>query len=89
MSRADTVAVRDGGEALHMDTEKTGERGRLNLADLGKALGHMRNRAVMLAELFTDAPTAAWTRRSRLRTRRLREPEPVWCPVRRCAIRSW
>ena len=54
MSRADTIAVRDGGEALHMDTEEPRERGGLNLADLGKALGHVRNRAVMLAQLLTD-----------------------------------
>jgi hypothetical protein len=54
MSRADTIAVRNGGEALHMNTKETGERGSLNLADLGKALGYMRYRAVMLAKLFTD-----------------------------------
>src|SRR6476660_7484488 len=54
MRGADTVAVRDGGEALHMDTKETGERSCLHLADLGKARGHMRNRAVMLAELLTN-----------------------------------
>ena len=54
MSRADAVAVRDGGEALHMDTKETGERSCLHLADLGKARSHMRNRAVMLAELLTN-----------------------------------
>ena len=54
MSRADTIAVRDGGEALHMDTEEPRERGGLYFADLGKAFGHMCNRAVMLAQLFTD-----------------------------------
>jgi hypothetical protein len=54
MSRADTVAMRNGGKALHVNTQETGERGCLHLADLGKSLGHMRNRAVMLTELLTD-----------------------------------
>jgi enhancing lycopene biosynthesis protein 2 len=54
MSSANTIAVRNGGEALHMDSKETGERSSLNLADLGKALGYMCYRAVMLAKLFTD-----------------------------------
>ncbi len=54
MSRADTIAVRNGGEALHMNTKETGESCSLHLTDLGKALGYMRYRAVMLAKLFTD-----------------------------------
>ena len=53
MGRADTVAVRDGGEALHMNTEKSGERGGLDLADLWEALSDMGYRAMMLTELFT------------------------------------
>jgi len=54
MGRAHTIAMRDGGEALHMYPKETGERSSLHLADLGKSLGHMRNRAVMLTELLTD-----------------------------------
>ena len=54
MSRAHTIAMRDRGKPLHVDTEQAGERSRLNLADLRKALGHVRHRAVMLAELLTD-----------------------------------
>ena len=54
MSRAHTIAVRDSGQPLHVDTEQAGERGGFNLADLGEPRGHMRNRAVMLAELLTD-----------------------------------
>lgn len=54
MSRADTIAVRDGCEALHMDTKEPRERGGLNLTDLRKTLGYVRNRAVMLAQLLTD-----------------------------------
>jgi len=54
MSRADTIAVRDGCEALHMDTKEPRERGCLNLTDLRKTLGYVRNRAVMLAQLLTD-----------------------------------
>ena len=54
MRRADTITVRNGGEALHMNTKETGKRCSLNLADLRKALGYVRYRAVMLAKLFTD-----------------------------------
>ena len=53
MSRAHAIAVRDGGEALHMNTEKSGERGGLDLADLWEALSDMGYRAMMLTELFT------------------------------------
>jgi hypothetical protein len=49
MSRADTIAVRDRGEALHVNTKETRECGGLDLADLWEALSHVRNRAVMLA----------------------------------------
>jgi hypothetical protein len=52
MGRADTVAVRDGGEALHMDTQETGERGGFHLADLREAFGDMCHWAVMLTQLF-------------------------------------
>ena len=54
MRRADTIAVRDRCEALHMDTKEPRERGGLNLTDLRKTLGYVRNRAVMLAELLAD-----------------------------------
>jgi hypothetical protein len=54
MSRAHAIAMCDGGQPLHVDTEQVGERGGFNLADLREPLGHVRNRAVMLAELFTD-----------------------------------
>ena len=53
MSRADTIAMRDGGETLHMNTQETGERGGFDLADLWKALGDVGHRAVMLTELLT------------------------------------
>src|SRR5512133_4079534 len=55
MSRTDTIPVCDGGEALHVNTKKTGEGGGFNLTDRRKALGHVRNRALMLAELFTES----------------------------------
>ena len=55
MSRADTVAVGDGGEALDVDTQQPGERLGLGLAELGKPLGHVRHRAVVLAELLAEA----------------------------------
>jgi hypothetical protein len=54
MGRAHAIAMCDGGKPLHVDAEQTGKSGSLNLADLWKALGHVRNRAVMLAQLFTD-----------------------------------
>ena len=54
MGRAHTIAMRDGGEALDVYPKQTGERSSLHLADLGKSLGHMRNRAVMLTELLAD-----------------------------------
>jgi hypothetical protein len=54
MSRADTIAVRNGGEALHVNTKKTRESGGLDLADLRETLGNMGHRAVMLAQLFPD-----------------------------------
>ena len=52
MCRADPVAMCDGGEALHVHTEQSRERGRLHLADLRKALGDVCHWAVMLTELF-------------------------------------
>jgi len=55
MSRADTIAMRDGRETLHVNSEQTGECGGLNLADRRKALGNVRNWAVMLAQLFTES----------------------------------
>ena len=52
MGRAHTIAVSDSGEALYVNTEESGERGSFHLADLGKALGNVCHRAMMLAELF-------------------------------------
>ena len=52
MSSAHTITMRDGGKPLHVDTEQAGERGSLDIADLGEPFGHMRHRAVMLTQLF-------------------------------------
>ena len=76
MSRADAIAVGDGGQPLDVDTEQAGERRGLHLAQLREPLGHVRHRAVMLAELLAGGWTAAWTRRSRRRTS---------APARACA----
>ena len=53
MCRADPVAMCDGGEALHVHTEQSRERGGLYLANLREALGDVCHRAVMLTKLFT------------------------------------
>jgi hypothetical protein len=47
------VAAGDGGQPLHMDTEKVGEGRGLGLAQLRKLLCDVRDRAVMLAQLRT------------------------------------
>src|ERR1700733_4108356 len=57
---ADPIAVRDGGQPLHGGTEEPGERLRLRLAQLGELSGHVRHRAVMLAQLL--APPGARAR---------------------------
>ena len=54
MGRAHTVAMRDGGQPLHMYPKQPGERSSLHLAELGKSLGDMGHRAVVLTELLTD-----------------------------------
>jgi hypothetical protein len=51
--RAHAVAVRDRGEALHRGAEQPPERLRLRLAELRVLGGHVRHRAVMLAELLS------------------------------------
>ena len=51
--RADPVAMCNGGEALHVHTEQSRERGGLYLANLREALGDVCHRAVMLTKLFT------------------------------------
>lgn len=50
--RADAVSVRDGGEALDVGAQELGEDLGLRLAELWELLGHVRDRAVVLAELF-------------------------------------
>src|ERR1700722_19759955 len=57
---ADPIAVREGGQPLHGGTEEPGERLRLRLAQLGELSGHVRHRAVMLAQLL--APPGARAR---------------------------
>src|SRR6266567_3692221 len=58
VSRADAVAVRDGGEPLHGGAEQAAERLGLCLAELRVFGGHMGDRAVVLAELL--APAGGW-----------------------------
>ncbi len=49
---ADTVAVGDGGQSLDVPAEQPREDLGLGLAQLGELLGHVRDRAVVLAELL-------------------------------------
>ena len=51
------VAARDGGQALHVRAEQLGEGAGLRLAQLRELGGHVRDRAVVLAQL--DAPVPA------------------------------
>jgi hypothetical protein len=55
VSRADAVAVRDRGQPLHVRTQQPSEGLGLGVAEGGKLLGHMLDRAVMLADLYTLA----------------------------------
>ena len=48
---ADTVAVGDGGQSLDVAAEHRREHLGLGLAQLGELVGHVRDRAVLLAEL--------------------------------------
>jgi len=80
MSGADTVAVRDGGEALDVNAQHPGEGFGFGLAQLRKLLGDMCDRAVVLAELLAerrrerrgDIAVVAQCRGQRLRRGRLR-----------------
>ncbi len=54
MSGADTVAVRDGGEPLHVDAKEAGERARLHFAQLRKLRGYVGHRTVVLAQLLAQ-----------------------------------
>ena len=56
--RADTVAVGDGGQSLDVLAEQPGEDLGLGLAQLRELLGHVRDRAVVLAQL-RRAPASA------------------------------
>ena len=51
MRGAHPVAVRDGGQALHVGADQTGDHRGLGLAQLGELGGHVRHRAVVLAQL--------------------------------------
>ena len=51
MSSTDTIAVGDGGQSLDVLAEQPGEDLGLGLAQLGELLGHVGDRAVVLAEL--------------------------------------
>ena len=84
---ADPIAVRDGGQPLHGGAEEPGERLRLRLAQLGELGGHVRHRAMMLAELLSPPGAGAglgagirargWGRRSpRQRSRPRTAPRP-------------
>ena len=69
--------------ATHGQHRGDGKRGALHLADLGKAGSHIRNRAVMLAELLSW-PTAVSARDICVHSdKRLREPGQCGCPVPR------
>ena len=52
MRGAYPVAVGDGREALHGGAEQAAECLRLGLAELRELRGHVRDRAVVLAELL-------------------------------------
>ena len=58
MRGTDSVAVRDGRQALHGSAEQTGECLRLGLAQLRVLGGDMRHRAVVLTELVSSARAA-------------------------------
>ena len=51
MRGAHPVAVRDGGETLHVGADEPGDDRGLGVAQLGKLGGHVRHRAVVLTEL--------------------------------------
>ena len=51
VGRAHTVAVGDGGKSLHVPSQQPSENFSLRFAELGKLGCHVRDRAVMLAEL--------------------------------------
>src|SRR4051794_27976082 len=53
--RTNTIAVRDGRESLHVPAGEPAECGSLRLTQLRELLGHMLDRAVMLAQLYADA----------------------------------
>ena len=59
VGRADTVAVGDGGQPLDVGAEQPGERLGLGLAQLGELLGHVGDRAVVLAQLLTEGAARA------------------------------
>jgi len=54
MSRADAIAVGDGGEPLDVYAEHPREHFGLHFAELRELLGDMSDRTMMLAELLTD-----------------------------------
>ena len=56
MSRADTVAVGDGGESLDVPADEPADRLCFCLAQRRELLGDVLDRAVVLADLHTDAP---------------------------------
>ena len=64
VSRADAVAVGDGGESLDVDAQHPGEGFGLGLAQLGELLGDVGDRAVVLAELLAGRRRAGWRRHS-------------------------
>ena len=53
MRGAYRVTAGDGGQPLHMDAEQVGEGGGLGFTQLGELRGHVRDGAVMLAQLRT------------------------------------
>lgn len=53
MSRADAVAVGDGGQALDVHAQQPGEEFGLDLAELRELLGDVGDRAVVLTQLLT------------------------------------
>ena len=55
VSRADAVAVGDGGEPLDVHAEDPREELGLDLAQLREPLRHVSHRAVVLAQLLTQS----------------------------------
>ena len=54
VSRADAIAVGNGGKPLDVYAEDSGEHLGLHLAELWELLGDVSDWTVMLAELLTD-----------------------------------